>query len=127
MLRLVHQLAENVNYGRSLFERLERLGHPVHLLNIQYRMHPSISLFPNREFYENNIKNGPNVEMEPYGYTYLTSEMYGAYAFINVADGREEEDDFGMSKRNIIEAAVVMYILSKLYKGNFFFVFDLYI
>jgi senataxin len=106
-----------VNYGRSLFERLERLGHPVHLLNIQYRMHPSISLFPNREFYENNIKNGPNVEMEQYGYTYLTSEMYGAYAFINVADGREEEDDFGMSKRNIIEAAVVMYILSKLYKG----------
>jgi len=65
--------------------------------------------------------NGPNVEMEPYGYTYLTSEMYGAYAFINVKDGREEKDDFGKSKRNIIEAIVVMYILSKLYKGNFIF------
>jgi senataxin len=118
---LLHQLAEKVNYGRSLFERLEGLGHPVHILNIQYRMHPSISLFPNREFYENHIKNGPNVEMEPYGYPYLRSEMYGAYAFINVKDGREEKDDFGKSKRNIIEAVVVMYILSKLYKGNFIF------
>eukprot|EP00253_Pinus_taeda_P033221 PITA_33221 len=119
---VISKLAEKVNYGRSLFERLEALGHPVHILNIQYRMHPSISLFPNREFYENLIKNGPNVEMEPYGYTYLTSEMYGAYAFINVNDGREEKDDVGKSKKNIIEAVVVMYILSKLYKGCYMFV-----
>jgi len=42
--------------------------------------------------------------------------MYGTYAFINVKDGREEEDNFGKSKKNIMEAAVVMYILSKLYK-----------
>lgn len=113
---VISKLAEKMKYGRSLFERLERLGHPVHLLNIQYRMHPSISLFPNREFYNNRIKNGPNVEMKPYGYTYLTSEMYGAYAFINVKDGREEEDNFGKSRRNIMEAAVIMYMLSKLYK-----------
>jgi len=123
---VISKLAEKMNYGRSLFERLEKLGHSVHILDIQYRMHPWISLFPNREFYGNSIKNGPNVEVEPYGYTYLTSEMYGAYKFINVADGREEEDEFGMTKRNIIEAVVVKYILSKLYKGDFFFLFDLY-
>jgi senataxin len=113
---VISKLAEKMKYGRSLFERLERLGHPIHLLNIQYRMHPSISLFPNGEFYGNRIENGPNVEMKSHGYTYLTSEMYGTYAFINVKDGREEEDNFGKSKKNIMEAAVVMYILSKLYK-----------
>ena len=77
-----------MNYGISLFERLKRLGHPVHILNIQYPMHPSISIFPRRQFYQNYIKNGPNVEMEPYGYNYLTSKMYGEYAFINVKDGK---------------------------------------
>ena len=83
---MVHQLVGKVNYGRSLFERLERLGHPVHILNILYQMHPSISIFPNRDFYKKYIKNGPYVEMEPYFYNYLASKMYGAYSFINVKD-----------------------------------------
>jgi len=79
-----------------------------------------ISFFPNIEFYGNRLMNGLAVEMEPDGYSYLKSEMYGAYAFINVTDGREETDDFGKSKRNLVEAVVVLYMLSKLYKGNFF-------
>nr|GEZ84020.1 UvrD-like helicase, ATP-binding domain, P-loop containing nucleoside triphosphate hydrolase [Tanacetum cinerariifolium] len=29
-------------FGRSLFDRLSSLGHSKHLLNVQYRMHPSI-------------------------------------------------------------------------------------
>ncbi|CAN0451487.1 unnamed protein product, partial [Laminaria digitata] len=33
-------------YDRSLFQRLEANDHPVQLLDIQYRMHPTISAFP---------------------------------------------------------------------------------
>ena len=43
---MVYQFAGQVNYGRNLFERLERLGHDVHILNIQYRMHPIDKHFP---------------------------------------------------------------------------------
>ncbi|CAN0880600.1 TPR and ankyrin repeat-containing protein 1 [Linum grandiflorum] len=43
--------AKESGFGRSLFERLTLLHHPVHLLNIQYRMHPCISHFPNSIFY----------------------------------------------------------------------------
>ncbi|KAH9289070.1 hypothetical protein KI387_033187, partial [Taxus chinensis] len=113
---VISKLSQNAGYGRSLFERLKDSGHPVHLLNTQYRMHPLISKFPNMEFYGSSIMDGPNVKMETYGNVYLESEMYGKYAFVNVADGTEEEDNVGKSKRNIVEAAVVLHILSKLYK-----------
>ncbi|CAN0309686.1 unnamed protein product, partial [Scytosiphon promiscuus] len=33
-------------YDRSLFQRLEANDHPVQLLDVQYRMHPTISTFP---------------------------------------------------------------------------------
>lgn len=35
-----------LNLEVSLFERLERGGHPVHMLTVQYRMHPEIRAFP---------------------------------------------------------------------------------
>ncbi|GLJ34015.1 hypothetical protein SUGI_0684140 [Cryptomeria japonica] len=113
---VISKISQEAGYGRSLFERLQHLGHPFHLLNTQYRMHPLICQFPNMEFYGNCIINGPNVKKEPYGIAHIKSEMYGTYAFINIQDGKEEEDESSMSKRNIVEAAVVMHILSKLYK-----------
>eukprot|EP01018_Ginkgo_biloba_P036071 Gb_27268 [translate_table: standard] len=112
------KLAESAGYARSLFERLKALGHPMHLLNIQYRMHPSISRFPNMMFYDNRIIDASSVQQEFYGKAYLEQQMYGSYAFINIADGREETDESGPSKRNLVEASVVLYILSKLYRGK---------
>jgi len=40
--------AKECNYGQSLFLRLQRLGIPVSMLQIQYRMHPAISAYPSR-------------------------------------------------------------------------------
>lgn len=34
----------------SLFERLEHAGFPLHMLTVQYRMHPEIRAFPSGEF-----------------------------------------------------------------------------
>ena len=76
------------------------------------------------EFYKNCIMDGPNVNMEEDGHAYIKSKMYGTYAFINIEKAREEEDDFGKSKRNIVEASVVLHILSKLSKGNLHFLFE---
>lgn len=44
-------LGSRLNLEISLFERLERAGHPVHMLTIQYRMHPEIRAFPSRKCY----------------------------------------------------------------------------
>ncbi|XP_031287022.1 uncharacterized protein LOC116145713 isoform X2 [Pistacia vera] len=110
-------VSDEAGFGRSLFERLSSLGHPKHLLNTQYRMHPSISSFANSYFYQNQILDGPNVERKVYKKQYLPGKMFGSYSFINVVGGREEFDDIGHSRRNMVEVSVVLKILQKLYKA----------
>ncbi|XP_048427446.1 uncharacterized protein LOC125471252 isoform X2 [Pyrus x bretschneideri] len=112
------QISEKAELGRSLFERLVLLGHEKHLLNVQYRMHPSISLFPKMEFYDNQILDGPNVSEVSYNKCFLDGKMYGSYSFINIANGKEEFDR-GHSLKNVAEVAVVYEIVSSLYKGYY--------
>ncbi|KAK2967368.1 hypothetical protein RJ640_027034 [Escallonia rubra] len=111
------KICENVEFGRSLFERLVLLGHAKHLLNVQYRMHPSISLFPNEEFYDKQISDGPNVKESTYDMRFLNGNMFGSYSFINVAKGREEFGN-GHSPRNMVEVAVVAEIVAGLYNES---------
>ncbi|KAF9624453.1 hypothetical protein IFM89_011461 [Coptis chinensis] len=111
------KISEEAGFGTSLFERLVSLGKEKHLLNIQYRMHPSISLFPNSEFYAKQISDAPNVKDERYKKNLLQGKMYGSYSFINVSFGKDEFDD-GHSRRNMAEVAVVSEIVAKLYQGG---------
>ncbi|GKD70189.1 UvrD-like helicase, ATP-binding domain, P-loop containing nucleoside triphosphate hydrolase, partial [Tanacetum coccineum] len=104
-------------FGRSLFDRLSSLGHSKHLLNVQYRMHPSISFFPNWKFYHNQILDAQNVLSKSYEKRYLSGPMFGSYSCINVVGGREEKDDDGRSRRNMVEVAVVFKIVKNLYKA----------
>ncbi|KAE8038055.1 hypothetical protein FH972_010601 [Carpinus fangiana] len=110
-------ISAEAGFGRSLFERLSSLGHSKHLLNIQYRMHPSISFFPNSKFYHKQILDSPNVKRKSHEKHYLSSSMFGPYSFINIVGGREEKDDVERSWRNMVEVAVVMKILHKLHKA----------
>ncbi|XXG72001.1 hypothetical protein AAC387_Pa07g1195 [Persea americana] len=111
------EVSWEAGFGRSLFERLSFLGHHKYLLNVQYRMHPAISSFPNAKFYDNQILDGSNVKKSSYKKNYLPGRLYGAYSFINVADGREEKEDTGNSWRNMVEVYVVLKIVSSLYKS----------
>ncbi|PWA96126.1 uvrD-like Helicase, ATP-binding domain, P-loop containing nucleoside triphosphate hydrolase [Artemisia annua] len=104
-------------FGRSLFDRLTSLGHSKHLLNVQYRMHPSISFFPNLKFYQNQILDAQTALCRSYENRYLSGPMFGSYSFINVVGGREERDDDGRSVRNMVEVAIVIKIVKKLYKA----------
>jgi senataxin len=113
------QAAVKCQYGRSLFERLSGNGLPSHLLNTQYRMHPSICLFPNLNFYGGQLINGENVRNRCNGLKDLVSVPY---QFINVNDAVEQDGDydgnFKKSKRNPVEAAVVVRIIKQLRKGR---------
>ncbi|KAI0513695.1 hypothetical protein KFK09_009725 [Dendrobium nobile] len=110
------KISEMAGYGRSLFERLSSLGQEKNLLNIQYRMHPSISTFPNSNFYENKISDGENVLVPNYQKQYLSGLLYGPYSFINIGCGKEVTDKDGRSKKNLIEVEVVAKIVEKLFK-----------
>ncbi|KAK4717911.1 hypothetical protein R3W88_016249 [Solanum pinnatisectum] len=80
------KLSEKAGFGRSLFERLVNIGHKKHLLNVQYRIHPAISLFPNRVFYKNKIMDGRNVKEAIYEKRFLEGNIFGSYSFINISN-----------------------------------------
>ncbi|XP_057950206.1 uncharacterized protein LOC131145129 isoform X2 [Malania oleifera] len=103
-------------FGISLFERLSSLGHTKHLLNMQYRMHPSISSFPNSKFYLSQIMDAANVKSRSYEKQYLPGLMFGPYSFINIFGGKEELD-IGHSLKNMVEVAVVAKIVRNLHRA----------
>ncbi|XP_073152522.1 uncharacterized protein [Henckelia pumila] len=111
------KICERAVFGRSLFERLVILGQGKHLLNVQYRMHPSISLFPNMEFYDKQLIDGGNVLQRSYARSYLKGNMFGSFSFIDVKNGRETFDD-KHSRKNMVEVSVLAEILSQLYRES---------
>ncbi|XVE85519.1 hypothetical protein DITRI_Ditri17bG0097200 [Diplodiscus trichospermus] len=113
---VLSNVSDEAGFGRSLFQRLSTLGHSKHLLNIQYRMHPSISYFPNARFYHNQILDAACVKHKSYEKHYLPWPMFGPYSFINVS-GRDEVDDVGHSHRNMVEVAVVQSLVRTLFKA----------
>ncbi|CAN6464156.1 unnamed protein product [Victoria cruziana] len=108
------KISEKSAFGRSLFERMSMLGHRKHLLNVQYRMHPEISFFPNMNFYNGKIFDGENVKEKSYEKHLLEGQMFGTFSFINVTGGEEERDERGHSWKNVVEAAVVCDIVERL-------------
>ncbi|KAK9088756.1 hypothetical protein Scep_027838 [Stephania cephalantha] len=102
-------------FGRSLFERMGIEGRLKHLLDMQYRMHPKISRFPNAKFFNNMIHDASNVRKKNYTRKFLSGPMFGPYSFINIADGREEVGDIGHSYRNMVEVALVMKIVREVF------------
>ncbi|XP_026377554.1 probable helicase MAGATAMA 3 [Papaver somniferum] len=115
--RVKSRVSDEAGFGRSLFERLGLFGHLEDLLNMQYRMHPEISSFPNRKFYKDQIIDAPSILLENSWLNYLPGPMFGPYSFINISNGREEADEAGPSMKNMAEVAVVVAILRNLYKA----------
>ncbi|KAI3886220.1 hypothetical protein MKW92_018604 [Papaver armeniacum] len=115
--RVKSRVADEAGFGRSLFERLGLFEHTEDLLNMQYRMHPEISSFPNRKFYKDQMIDAPSVLHENFQKHYLPGPMFGPYSFINISNGREEPDEAGHGIKNMVEVAVVMAIVRNLYKA----------
>ncbi|CAK7338812.1 unnamed protein product [Dovyalis caffra] len=78
-------------------------------------MHPSISLFPNTEFYGRQIFDAPNVKETGYRRRFLKGNMFGSCSFINIAYGKEEFGEL-QSFNSTVEAAVVADIVGSLFK-----------
>jgi len=104
------------------------LGYKKHLLNTQYRMHPSISLFPNKEFYEEQLVDAPIVREMSYNRCFLEGKMYASYSFINIAKGKEQRGR-GHSSKNMVEAAVISKIIGSLKEGKclFLHIYNVYV
>ncbi|XP_003616118.3 helicase sen1 [Medicago truncatula] len=109
------EIADRAGFGRSLFERLATLGYKKHMLNVQYRMHPSISIFPSREFYNKKLSDSQIVREISYNKRFLGGKMYGSYSFINISKGKEQ-CNHDHSLKNVIEAAAISEIIGRIQK-----------
>ncbi|KAJ3330548.1 hypothetical protein HDU76_005415 [Blyttiomyces sp. JEL0837] len=109
------ELATQVRYQRSLFERLERLGYPKTMLNTQYRMHPTISQFPSLTFYNGALVDGGNVLN--YHQSWYNQEEFGSLQFIGHRRTKHLVDDY-KSSYNPEEAVMIMSKLDSFFKHN---------
>ena len=81
------QSSVDLNYERSLFKRLQLQNFPVYFLETQYRMHPQISTFISRKFYNNGLKDSINVRSIQ---NFHTLRCFGPIIFFDAAEGLEQ-------------------------------------
>ena len=97
-------------------ERLQKSQpEKVHLLTFQYRCHPSISLYPSKEFYGGRLVNDDSVVQRDDWITQSlpflhTNQSVGPITFFDVLNGREERIQDETSTFNRAEASVVQSI-----------------
>mmetsp|Transcript_58457 Transcript_58457/g.165104 ORF Transcript_58457/g.165104 Transcript_58457/m.165104 type:complete len:930 (+) Transcript_58457:59-2848(+) len=111
------EVAKAHNYERSLFERLQETQHKVYMLQTQYRMHPHISSFPSKTFYEGNLINAldrPEFESK-FPNVWSKISCFGPMMFFDV---KGEHRKYKTSLVNDAEADFIIHffkVLSELY------------
>ncbi|XP_031745144.1 uncharacterized protein LOC101216410 isoform X2 [Cucumis sativus] len=84
---VLSNVASKFLYECSMFERLQRAGHPVVMLTRQYRMHPEICHFPSQHFYDGKLLNGDG--MSGKNALFHKTKGLGPYVFFDIVDGKE--------------------------------------
>ncbi|TFK40652.1 SEN1 N terminal-domain-containing protein [Crucibulum laeve] len=109
---VLSQEACRYRYNQSLFVRLQR-SRPdvVHLLSIQYRMHPDISSLPSRVFYNGRLTDGPGMA-DKTQQPWHDHVKFGTYKFFNVPRGLEEQS--GRSIKNTAECQIAVSLYGRL-------------
>ncbi|KAG6491063.1 hypothetical protein ZIOFF_052395 [Zingiber officinale] len=109
-------VASKFLYECSMFERLQRAGHPVIMLNEQHRMHPEICRFPSMHFYESKLLNGAKVADR--SALFHENNYLSPYMFFDIADGHEHhgKNSSSVSLFNEAEAEAAVDILKFLNK-----------
>ena len=112
---VLSQSAARYGYDQSLFVRMQQnYPNSVHLLEMQYRMHPEISMFPSKEFYEGQLQDGQNMlalRQQPWH----QSALLGPYRFFDVR-GVQEKGSKGQSLVNTKELEVALQIYDRIKK-----------
>lgn len=109
-------LAADMGYDISLFTRMAENQSNSYMLNTQYRMHPDISKFPLKQFYNNKVINGPRTSIDTIRPWHKLGHDFGTFRFFDISDGTHRSLEYSQSIINTeeVESIVNMYdILQK--------------
>lgn len=113
---VLSQKAASYNYEQSLFVRMQNnYKDNVYLLDVQYRMHPDISRFPSKEFYNSKLLDGPNMA-EINKRPWHNINIFTPYKFFDIK-GKQEQNQQTMSLYNRTEAKIATEMVSKLFNS----------
>ena len=102
--------------GDTTFSRSRACGHPVYLLDTQYRMHPCISEFPSMMFYEGKLKNGVTDQDRPTPKGFSWPNRMKPLAFVTTPKDTREHG--GRSKRNCKEGEIVKRVVDNVLRAG---------
>jgi len=109
--------AANAGLKQSLFERLVKLQIKPIRLQVQYRMHPDLSVFPSNSFYEGALQNGVTASDRKLNADFNWPCKESPLFFWHVR-GQEELSASGTSYLNRAEAAAIDKLLVPFIKGG---------
>ncbi|CDJ69231.1 ATP-dependent helicase, putative [Eimeria necatrix] len=111
---IVSREASDGGLGVSLLERFVGSGiAPIHLLNEQRRMHPSIAHFPNMQFYQGKIfsRDVDDCNRPPVA-GFLWPSSHSRVCLIDISAGLANmEQSLGTSKYSLVEIDPILAIL----------------
>ncbi|XP_073133185.1 probable helicase MAGATAMA 3 [Henckelia pumila] len=110
---VISPVAEKFGYGMSLFKRFQRAGYPVQMLKTQYRMHPEIRSFPSKEFYHDELEDGPGVQ-DRTKRPWHEFSCFGPFCFFDIHEGKESQPSGSGSWVNVDEVEFILVMYSKL-------------
>lgn len=101
--------------GKSIFEQFIKNKSVYVTLTQQYRMHPEISRFPNKVFYNGELK-------DPVAPTAIKNTennfLTNPFCMIDIHDGKEEFDKISKSYYNMTEVWAILDIIRYLKKSH---------
>lgn len=115
---IMNKACSKAGFDRSMFERLMQVGIRRIRLQVQYRMHPSLSEFPSNMFYDGSLQNGVTITERIRPELDFTWPNPNVPMFLLSCFGSEELASTGTSYLNRVEAATVEKIVTKLLKSS---------
>lgn len=107
---VLSQHAASLKYEQSLFVRMfKQHSNRIHMLNVQFRMHPEIAQFPSREFYDSKLSTG-STNFERTKRDWHNSHVFTPYRFFDVQGSQERSQTTqSLFNRNEAQAAFQIY------------------